>query len=74
MESMTEREHLELFLYRVRIMRELQDRYFIRRERQVLAQAKEAEKRVDTAIRVLTKELGYDMKDVDKKVTQKKLF
>lgn len=42
----------------VKLMRELQKKYFRTRDREVLSQSKEAEKRVDAIITELTKEKG----------------
>jgi hypothetical protein len=58
MSLQTDRDHLQLFIYRVKKMRALQAEFFNGR-RSVLSEAKTAEKRVDDAIRTLTGGLGY---------------
>jgi hypothetical protein len=70
---MTERDHLELFMYRVSEMRKLQKRYFAG-EHGLLHECRKAEKLVDVALSTLCSSLGYSMQEVEKKYQQKKMF
>lgn len=68
------KEHLELFIYRVTKMRELQKEFFLTGQKKVLADAKKHESIVDNAIKKLITELGYDIKKLNKKGDQQNLF
>lgn len=67
------REHLQLFLFRVKCMRDEQKRYF-NGERNALVVAKRMEQQVDNAIIKLVTEFGYNMGEISKKYEQAKLL
>ena len=70
---MTEREHLQLFIYRVFTMRE-QQKLYDKGEYKARIIAKRMETQVDNAINKLVTELGYNLGDITKKYEQKKLL
>lgn len=67
------KEHLELFIYRVSKMRELQQQFFAG-NKTVIGEAKKCEGLVDNAIKKLITEFGYDIEKLKQKYEQKKLF
>lgn len=67
------KEHLQLFIYRVKTMREEQVKYF-NGEYKALIVAKRLEVQVDNAINKLVNELGYNLGEITKKYEQQKLL
>jgi hypothetical protein len=66
-------DHLQLFIYRVKRMRELQSEYFNSRRKSVMLESMTAEKQVDDAIKLLTGTMGYSTVQYDG-LQPKKLF
>ncbi len=67
------KEHLTLFIYRVKSMRDEQKKYF-KGEYNALVVAKRMEAQVDNAIDKLTGELGYSVPEIKQKFEQGKLM
>jgi hypothetical protein len=70
------KNHLELFIYRVKCMRDLQEKYFrSNHNRQILAESMKVEKLVDHAMKVMLSDHGYSIeKHIDKEKQQQNLF
>lgn len=69
------REHLELFIYRVKNMRDLQEKYFkSNHSKRILSESITAEKAVDAAVSKMLGDLGYSIDKHLKKTEQQNLF
>jgi len=69
---MKSKEHLELFIYRVKKMRELQEHYF--KTKKGLPDSMKAEKLVDVAINKMLSEMEYSITKYVEKEKQQDLF
>lgn len=74
MNPVDEKDHLQLFLYRVKKMRSAQKEYFTTRRPGALADSKSREKQVDDAMAVLLDRLGYSTDQYEKLFEQKGIF
>lgn len=74
MKQVDEKDHLQLFLYRVKKMRNSQKEYFTTRRPGALADSKSREKQVDDAISALLDRLGYSTEQYEKLFEQKGMF
>lgn len=70
---LTVKDHLELFIYRVKKMRELQEKYF-KGNKKVLGDSMKLEKLVDAAIDKMTTEMEYSIQKYLDKEKQQNLF
>lgn len=67
------REHLQLFIFRVKCMRDEQKKYF-NGDYNSLIIAKRMEAQVDNAVEKLVTELGYNIGEITKKYQQGSLL